>query len=108
MRLADFDYVGIPRLYEEALLLEGSMHPETPVPLRNQRISAESLRRFDEFLNDLDPYQNGPVPDRPKALETLIRKWGDSYFFFAVFGFTEPRPGWKMVGPPPPRKGDAK
>lgn len=107
-RLDEFDYVGIPRLYEEALLLEASISPKTPVTLRNRSISAQTEQRFREFLRDLDPCQNGPVPDRPKALETLIRRWGDSYFFFTVFGFTEPRPGWKVVGPPPPPKGGAK
>jgi hypothetical protein len=100
-RLIDFDYAGIPRMYEEAVLLQ-SLLPDAQRPnLCGRSISGESISRFNRFLADLDVYQNGPEVGRKRAFETLVRKWGNSYFFFGVFGFSEPRPGWTMTGVPP-------
>ncbi len=104
-RLGDFGYAGIPRLYEEAVLLEGRMHPDRPVDLHGRSISPEAVARFEEFLADVDACRSGPAPDRPGAREALTRKWGDSYLFFAVFGFSEPRSGWRIAPPPAPKGG---
>ncbi|HUV38071.1 MAG TPA: DUF6057 family protein, partial [Planctomycetota bacterium] len=101
-RLDDFDYEGIPRMYEEATLLQAHLHPESPINLHGRRVSPASVARFKAFLADIAPYEDGPESGRPQALEVLIRKWGDSYFFFGVFGFSEPRRGWKMTPGPAP------
>lgn len=77
VRLADFDYKGIPRLYEETLLIYkakgGKQH--------NREISGESSKRFRDFNSIRKRYG----PDKQGAYNELLKTYGDSYFFYYAF-----------------------
>jgi hypothetical protein len=76
-RLADFDYKGIPRLYEEALLIYkargGKQH--------DWKISSESTKRFNDFTS----IRKKHGPDKQGAYNELLKTYGDSYFFYYTF-----------------------
>lgn len=76
-RLNDFDYKGIPRLYEEALLIYkargGKWH--------DWKISDESTKRSNDFITINRRYG----PDRRGAYNELLKKYGDSYFLYFTF-----------------------
>jgi len=93
-RLDDYDYAGIPRHYEEAILVGVTRNPSLRVDLGERRISDETVRRGQAFLRDAARYDNASEADEEARYQELAAKWGDSYFFYALFGFSEPRPGW--------------
>jgi len=81
-RLDDFDYVRIPRVYEEAILSYSYM-TKTKVELHGREISRESRERFENFVKVfIDQYGE----NRALALNELARDYGDSYFFYSVYG----------------------
>ena len=98
-RLDDFGYSGIPRHYEEAISYYIGTNPGKQVDLHGRRISQETHERFRGFARDLSRYRNARGPGKQALLKTLIRRWGNSYFYYAVFGFSEPRPGWRIRRP---------
>jgi len=98
-RLDDFGYSGIPRHYEEAISYYIGTHPDKPVDLRGRHISKETEERFHGFARDLTRYRNARGPEKQVLLNTLIRRWGNSYFYYAVFGFSEPAIGWRIRRP---------
>ena len=79
-RLDDFDYAGIPRLYEEAILLYMTNTKKT-VDLRGRRISDQSRERFNGFAQILAGYRS----DRQAAMNDLAKNYGDSYLFYYVY-----------------------
>jgi len=79
-RLDDFEYNGIPRHYEEAILLYMSITGKK-VNLYGRRISGESLKRFNQFNSLYHRLKN----DMRAAGKALGPDFGDSYFFYYVF-----------------------
>jgi len=83
-RLDDFDYVGIPRHYEEAILLH-RYRSKKEVDLHGRAISAETTVRFDAFLRDLAECRR-LAPGNPKAgAEELRDAYGDTYYYYFLF-----------------------
>jgi hypothetical protein len=81
-RLKDFDYSGIPRVYEEAILLY-NFKEKTNFKLPGQEISAESRERFDSFCNVFGTRYGG---DKKRAFDAIAKNYGDSYFFYTLYG----------------------
>jgi len=81
-RLDDFDYSQIPRLYEEAILY--MLNRGKAVNLHGHRITAESQRRFTDFLN----IYNRHGRNENAALKEMKKKYGDSYLFYSLYGFS--------------------
>ncbi|MCJ7728664.1 MAG: DUF6057 family protein [Sedimentisphaerales bacterium] len=81
-RLDDFDYGRIPRVYEEAILLY-SYIKKTKVELHGREISPESRERFIGFRNI---YIGRYRTNDKAALKELARNYGDSYFFYCLYG----------------------
>jgi hypothetical protein len=81
-RLDDFDYVGIPRVYEEAILFyDYTNGMETMMPGREIRPGPR--KRFEGFLN---VYLGRYKADKKAAFDELARDYGDSYFFYCLYG----------------------
>jgi len=76
-------YDRIPRHVEEALLLFEMKTGAMP-DLRGLTISESSRRRFGEFVSTMNRYQG----DRSAALREAAGKFGNTYFFYFVFGFS--------------------
>ena len=80
-RLDDFDYAGIPRVYEEAILLYMTNTKKT-VDLRGRRISDRSRQRFNGFAQILAGYRS----DRQAAMNDLAKDYGNSYLYYYAYG----------------------
>jgi hypothetical protein len=83
-RLNDFDYAGIPRVYEEAILLYG-YNTKKKFEVPGREISAESRERFNNFLKVLFGRYGG---DKKAAFYELAKDYGDSYFFYSAYGLS--------------------
>jgi hypothetical protein len=81
-RLNDFDYAGIPRVYEEVILLY-SYNTKKKFEVPGREISAESRERFNNFLKVLFGRYGG---DKKAAFYELAKDYGDSYFFYYIYG----------------------
>jgi len=81
-RLDDFDYTGIPRHYEEAILFYMKATGAVPAELDGRRIRPETCNRFKEFLKIYTENHD----DMNKARKALAPQFGDTYWFFHVFG----------------------
>ena len=79
-RLDDLGYLEVPRLYEEAAIVYSVTIKKAPA----RQISPESLRRWEGFRQTLIPYGT----DVKAALPDLKEKYGDTYFFYNLYGFT--------------------
>ncbi len=79
-RLDDFSYSEIPRLYEEVMIVYSAMTGKAP----GRQISPESLERWEKFRQILIRYGG----DMKAALNDLKEKYGDTYFFYNLYGFT--------------------
>ena len=101
-RLDDFDYVGIPRPYEEAILVYRKTNPGANPDLGGRRVSPETVERFRGFMRDVLVHQRLFGSARETAYSTLAERWGDTYFFYFTFGFSEPRRGWRIIRPMTP------
>lgn len=87
-RLRDFDYSGLPRHCEEAVIVYLQASKERSVNLHGWRISDGTLRRARGFFEDLARYVVAGRLDRERAAEALAEAYGDSYLFYSVFGFS--------------------
>ena len=87
-RLDDFNYSEIPRLYEEAILIQ-SYRARKPINLYGRQLNSESKRRFEDFSQTYRNYDQ----DKKKALRELANKFGDSYLFYCIYGFSGMK-GW--------------
>jgi hypothetical protein len=83
--LRALNYERIPKLFEEALLLHASITKKEP-DLRGYSISGEAIASFNEFFTILDLQYGGRIRD---AYRDLIGRFGDSYFFYYVYGFSK-------------------
>lgn len=83
-RLDDFDYVGVPRHYEEALLIYTTITGQE-VYLRGRTISERTLERFEHFSRIVERHRDDPR----EAKRTLARHHRDTYFFYYLFAPVE-------------------
>lgn len=81
-RFEDFKYPGIPRLFEEAVLIISSTSSGKDL-LKGKKfvISGKSLQRYNSFLKFLSAFKN----DKNKALGEIPDDLRDSYFFYYTF-----------------------
>ena len=77
-RLNDFGYSQLPPLYEEAILVYTG-RTKMPVDLHGRQISAESRRRYNNFMQTY--YRTNPQT----AMRTLAKDYGNSYLFYNIF-----------------------
>ena len=89
-KLGNFDYPTTPRLYEEALLLGPIVNPGSPVNLGARQISFETAQRFQAFSAATSRFGD----DKRAAQQAVEREFGDTYWFYYLFGDVE--------APPPP------
>ena len=82
-RLNDLDYSEVPRLYEEALFVY-AYRTKKPVRLSGNWGSPKSRERIEEFSRVYDRYER----DKKAAFAELARGFGDSFFFYDVYGFS--------------------
>ncbi len=82
-RLNDFNYPGIPRYYEEALLAYMYVNKKR-VKIAGYEISSQSQNLFNRFLMTADKYGT----NERAAFAELSQKFGDTYFFYYVYAFS--------------------
>jgi hypothetical protein len=82
-RLDDFGYTQIPRLYEEAILVH-LYRTRKPINLFGRQLTSESKQRFKDFSQTYRNYDQ----NKKKAFRELANKYGDSYLFYFVYGFS--------------------
>jgi hypothetical protein len=83
--LGEFGYTEIPRHCEEAILLRARLDGKTP-NLAGLRIRPETVRRFEDFGQALDRLGGTDAPDRTHVRDALVAAYGDTYWFYALFG----------------------
>jgi len=81
-RLDDFGYTRIPRVFEEAILFYNNTK-QTQIDLHGREISTKSRERFAGFLEVLFGRHKG---NKNEAYDELANNYGDSYFFYCVYG----------------------
>ena len=82
-RLDDFDYPDIPLLYEEAILIHINETGEE-VDMHGRKISDDTVQRFRRFCNLANLYSQ----NSPEAFDILVKDFGNSYFFYCLFGYS--------------------
>lgn len=82
-RLNDFDYQKIPRHYEEAILIYSKL-TRKEVDLHGRKISRKTIERSVKFFDTLSRL----IPDKKAAYNALKEDFGNSYFFYNVFGIS--------------------
>ncbi len=82
-RLGDFGYRQIPRHYEEAVLIHAQGVPQ-PTALGDRKIRAETIQRFQRFVERARPWLQQPH----LAAAALAEEFGDSYFYYYLFGIS--------------------
>jgi len=83
-RLDDFGYTEIPTLYEEAIGLHISQTGERVLDLHGRQISNETVQRFSRFSHLAGLYSRND----PAAYDQLVEEFGNSYFFYCLFGYS--------------------
>ncbi len=81
-RLDDFDLASIPRHCEEAIVIHLEDTGLQTIDLGGRKIRPETWRRGREFVQAVGQFQGNPAA----AFSALHPDFGDSYFFFYVFG----------------------
>ena len=76
--LAKLGYQGLPRHYEEALLLWQAQPDASPVPTGDWAIRPETRRRFREFTERAARRES----QTRAGLESLRRDFGDTYWYY--------------------------
>ena len=84
-RLDDFDYSGIPRHYEEAILLYQELRAKK-VTIKGRTISKETHDRARNFANICNQYQGPGLENSMKAMYATAPDFIDTYFFYFNFG----------------------
>jgi hypothetical protein len=80
-RLKDFDYDGIPPLWEQALVIHQSAPGAPAINLAGRSIRAETIARYKDFVAILAAYPD----NRAAAREALKIRYGDTYWFYYMF-----------------------
>ena len=81
-RLDDFDQARLPRHCEEAIVIHLEDTGSPAIDLGGRQIRPETWRRSGEFVQAVGRFQGNPSA----AFTALHHDFGDSYFFFYVFG----------------------
>ena len=81
-RLRTLGYREVPTLYQEAMAIHCGSQGR-PVDLATLGISVETVRRYETFVQLARATQ---TQNRQAVLNTLIRDFGSSYFFYCSFG----------------------
>ena len=76
-QLDSFKYAGIPRHYEEAVLLYQKTS-RTPVELHGRSIRPETIERFRQFTEAM----NQRVLDTDGGRRALARDFGDTFWYY--------------------------
>jgi tetratricopeptide (TPR) repeat protein len=85
-QLDNFNYDGIPRHFEEALLLYQQIN-HLKLDLRGRKVRAQTVERFERFLN-----LAGQQIDRtPEGQQVLAREFGDTFWLYYVLHKSETR-----------------
>jgi Family of unknown function (DUF6057) len=92
-RLDDYDYRGIPRHWEEAVLL-GQKVSGKPADLCGRRIRPETIRTFEELGRRLGQFP-ATEAGRQARLNLLEAECADSYLFYFVYHVTRAAKGAK-------------
>jgi len=82
-RLSDFDYSQLPHHYEEAMLLYAA-ETKKAVDLHGYQITRETLQRYKGFAQVYQSYWK----NKQAAMNELAKHYGDSYFFYYLYGFS--------------------
>jgi len=82
-RLNDFGYSEVPRLYEEALFVY-AYETGKSVALDGSWGRPKSGQRIEEFGRIFKSYGR----NKEAAFAELAKSYGDSYFFYSVYGFS--------------------
>ncbi len=82
-RMNDFDYIRIPRLYEEVVLVQ-LYRARKPINLFGRRLTSESKQRFELFSQTYQRYG----ANRQAAVNELAKDYGDTYMFYYMYDFS--------------------
>jgi len=82
-RLNDFIYPEFPRLYEEAILIY-VYGTGKAVRLAGHQVTPEARQRIENFSQVF----NRHMRNRQAAFDELAKDYGDSYFFYHIYGFS--------------------
>jgi len=74
----NFNYVSVPKSYEEALTLYAFEMQKRGKVMENLRLSKKTLGNFADYLGILKKYEG----DRAKAKRELEKKYGNTYWFY--------------------------
>lgn len=85
-RFDDFGQAGLPRHCEEAILIHLDTTGSPAIDPGGRRIRPETQRRGAEFVQAAERLQRHPA-----AFTALHQDFGDTYFFFYVFGYNDAR-----------------
>jgi hypothetical protein len=94
--LAAFGYTHVPRHCEESLLLRARL-VDKAADLRRFAIRPETVARFDAFQRDLSRSGGPGGPKNLQVRNALLGRYGDTYWFYALFGDTFFRPERPMA-----------
>ncbi len=86
-RFDDFDYPRLPRHCEEALAIHQATAGSQGTDLGKRTISSDTWRRRGEFVQALQRFS---MDNAAEAYAALHEDFGDTYFFFCVFGKNSP------------------
>lgn len=79
-RLNDFDYTGIPRHFEEAMLIYMQLAGRKDIALPGKEISQQTIRRFNEFNQIVARYEKNKA-----AAYNELKKYRDTYWFYGLY-----------------------
>jgi len=86
-RFDDFGQAGLPRHCEEAILIYSSLGGTVRIDLKGRQIRPETHRRGLAFAQAASRFQG----NSSAAFAALYPEFGDTYFFFFLFGCNDPR-----------------
>ena len=81
--LNDFDYPELPRLYEEVLLIY-VYSTKKPVQLVGYQPSLKARQQIENFSRIFNSHNR----NKQAAFGELAKDYGDSYFFYHIYGFS--------------------
>ena len=77
-------YTVLPTHFEEAILVYQRFTGLLPAGLEGYSLNPDTVRRFRTFMDTFSRFQG----DRPAAWRSLVKDYGNTYWFFDVFGRT--------------------
>ena len=98
-RLKDF-YGSLPAHVKEALLGFRNVNGELPPGIDASAIDPQTEARFQTFVQIWTRVQNGPAEN---AWEALAPGFGQTYWFFYIFGRTSAGPPFRVQSPEAPK-----